>query len=107
MVNELDSWINSDIEIDRLKHLVEKYVTYMEEIVTESHGKTVQFWINHAYLMDMCVILYLAMKMNDIQLFAYVFYQINSVFFSINYPNYAMMTLDDTLFVGTDELVFA
>ena len=57
--------------------------------------------------MDMCVILYLAMKMNDIQLFAYVFYQINSVFFSINYQNYAMMTLDDTLFVGADELVFA
>ena len=48
MVNELNSWINSDIEVDRLKHLVEKYVTYMEEIMTESHGKTVQFWINHA-----------------------------------------------------------
>ena len=85
MLNELDSWISSDIKIDRLKHLVEKYVTYMKEIMTESHGKTVQFWTNHAYLMDMCIILYLAMKMNDMQLFTYALYQINSVFSSINY----------------------
>ena len=79
---------------DRFKHLFEKYVTYMEKTMAGSHGKTTQFWINYAYLMDMYLILPHAMKMNDTQLFAYVLFKISSILFSTNHQNYARwMTL--------------
>ena len=42
-----------DPESDRFKHLIEKYVTCMEETMAGYHGKTAQFWINCIYLMDM------------------------------------------------------
>ena len=32
-----------------------------------SHGKTAQFWINYAYLIDMYLILHRTIKMNDTQ----------------------------------------
>ena len=32
-----------DPESDRIKHLLEKYVTYMEETMAGSHGKKAQF----------------------------------------------------------------
>ena len=38
-----------------------------------SNGKTADFWINYAYLMDMYLDLHRAMKMNDTQLFANCF----------------------------------
>ena len=69
--------------------LLEKYVTYMEETMAGSHGKTAQFWINYAYLMDLYLIFHRAMKMNDTQLFAYVLCKISSIFCSKNYQNYA------------------
>ena len=81
-------------ESDRFKHLVEKYVTYMEKTMGWIPWKTTQFWINYAYLTDMYLILPHAMKMNDTQLFAYVLFKISSIFFSTNHQNYARwMTL--------------
>ena len=100
-INELESWKNGDPESDRFKRLFEKCITYMEETMAGSHGKTAQFWINYSYLMDMnLLMLHRDMKMNDTQLFAYVFYQISSIFFSTNHQNYARLM---TLFVGIDE----
>ena len=52
-INELESWKNVGSEVDRFKHLFERYVTYMEKTMASSHGKTAQFWINYAYVMDM------------------------------------------------------
>ena len=52
-INELESWKNVGPEVDRFKHLFERYVTYMEETMASSHGKTAQFWINYVYVMDM------------------------------------------------------
>ena len=88
-INELESWKNDELESDRFKHLFEKYVTYMEETMVGSNGKTADFWINYAYLMDIYLILHRAMKMNDTQLFENVFFKINSIFFSTNHQNYA------------------
>ena len=69
--NELENWENGDPESDCFKHLFEKYATYMEEII-----------------------LHRDMKINDTQLFAYVLYQISSLFFSKNRQKYALcMTL--------------
>ena len=85
----LESWKSRDPKSDRFKHLFEKYVTYMEETMAQSHGKTTQFWINYAFLMDMQLILHCAMKTNDTQLFASSLYQINSLFFSTNHQNYS------------------
>ena len=39
----------------------------MEETMAGSHGKTAQFWINYAYLIDMYLILHCTIKMNDAQ----------------------------------------
>ena len=43
------------------------------------------------------------MKMNDKQPFAYVLYQISSIFFSTNHQNYACLKPVFHLFVGIDE----
>ena len=72
-IDELESWKNGELESDRFKHLFEKCVTYMEETMVGSNGKTADFWINYAYLMDMYLDLHRAMKMNDTQLFANCF----------------------------------
>ena len=92
-INELESWKNGDPECDRFQRLFEKCVTYMEETMAGSHGKITQFWINYSYLMDMFLLtVHRAMKMNDTQLFAYVFHEISSIFFSTNHQNNALST---------------
>ena len=57
--------------------------------MAQSHGKTTQFWVNYAYLMEMYLILQCSMKMNVKQLFASVLYQISSIFFSTNHQKYS------------------
>ena len=45
----------------------------MEETMAGSHGKTAQFWVNYAYLIDMYLILHRTIKMNDTQ-FLHMFF---------------------------------
>ena len=39
-INDLEGWKNGDPESNLFKRLFEKYVTYMEETMAESYGKT-------------------------------------------------------------------
>ena len=49
----LECWTNGDLESDRFKHLFEKDATYIEDAMAGSHGKTIEIWINYAYLMNL------------------------------------------------------
>ena len=87
LLMSLESWKNGIPESDRFKHFFEKYVTFMEATMAGFHGKTPQYWVSYAYLINMYLILYCAMKMNDTQLYVYVLYRISLIFFSTNHQN--------------------
>ena len=54
--DELESWKTVIQKVIVSNTNLQKYVTCLEEAVAKSHRKTVQFWINYAYLLDMYLI---------------------------------------------------
>ena len=69
--------------------LVVKYDMYCDDTLSGARGKTAQFWMMYCNLMDSYLLFHHAMKLNDVDLFAYALHDISKIFFTTNHHNYA------------------
>ena len=76
-----------------LKELTEKYLQYCKESLDGERGDTAQFWMQYCKFIELYLILHRAVKMNDVNLFAYVMIEMCCLFFSTNQFNYAKWML--------------
>ena len=79
----LKIWACSDTQTfpPNLDVLAIQYQTYCNDTALGCPGKTAQFWINYCYLVAV-------QRKQTMSLFAFSLYELSSLFFSTNYPNY-------------------
>ena len=93
-INELDKIaVNGPVSGDdipkMLKHLITQYEFYCNDTLTGERGKTAQFWMQYAHIIELSNILHRAIKENDPELFAYALFELSPIFFMTNHHNYA------------------
>ena len=52
------------------------------------HRKTAQFWMSYCKLVEVCLIMHRAVKINDIDLYAYSLFELARLFFIVKHLNY-------------------
>ena len=72
-----------------LNTLATKYQRFTDDTVPGKLGKTAQFWIIYCKIMELYLTMHRAVKINNIELYAYSLFQLTSLFFSTNHSNYA------------------
>lgn len=91
-ISELNQWAcskeNEEIP-NNLNKLAVEYHQYCEETCSGKLGKTAQFWMLYCRMIDIYLLLNYAMKINDVNLFAYALHKLSSIFFVTNHVNYA------------------
>ena len=90
-INQLKDWNRSGNEepTQELIKLACKYHLYMEKTRSGELGKTAQFWMQYCRIIELYLVLHRAIKINDIELYAFSLYQLTSIFFMTNHSNYA------------------
>ena len=81
--------IQSDNLTENIKHTIAKYEFYVNDTLAGKRGKTAQFWMQYATIIDLSNILHRAIKQNDPDLFAYALFELSPIFFMTNHVNYA------------------
>ena len=87
----LNEWVakeEQDVPL-QLKEVATAYHQYCDETSSGVRGKTAQYWMTYCTLVAHYLVLNCAMRSNNVQLFVSALFQISSLFFSTNHPNYA------------------
>ena len=72
-----------------MTELAQSYQQYMEGTLIGNHGKTGQFWMQYCKLVELYLTLHRAVKLNDVDLYAYSLFELSGIFFMVNHMNYS------------------
>ena len=88
-MTELTEWSDNDDKKSSLLNFVKKYHKYTQKTSTGDHVEAAQFWMSYCKLLELYLIMYRAVKIKEIDLYAYSIFELSGLFFIVNHLNYA------------------
>ena len=90
---DLLNWIYSGSERNEqssvLKDTNKRYAAFCNEKLDGKRGKTAQYWMQYCQLVELYLLMNRAVKINYVDLYCYVLFELTALFFSTNHVNYA------------------
>ena len=84
-----------------LLNVLKKYHKCAGKTSAGDHGEAAQFWMSYCKLVELYLIMYRAVKVNETDLSAYSIFELAGLFFIVNH--FKLYSMDDLLCIKTSK----